>query len=551
MRRVAGNGETGEGVGMTGKQPKVRATCARLGRGTAALAILAATMGTGALIDAEWSANAQAQDGSVVAVGQGDALQRVDLGLNKSLVIDLPEDASDILVANPAVADAVSRSSRRIYIFGRSVGDTNIFVFGQDGRPVANIDLNVERDVSGLEINLERFIPGSDIEVEIVNDNIVLSGTVLTAQDANRAQQLANAFLNGGEQGSRGQQAAEGGGEQFGDVEFGVDQSSSIVNLITVLGEDQVTLKLTIAEVQRSILKQLGVNISGSIETSALNNDLIRGLSGGMNSLVPGFVNSAPGNSFGVGSSQGLLGGNNFSFGGTIGPDDFNIGLQGIVKLMNDTGVMRTLAEPTLTAISGEEASFRVGGDYNIVGGVDFDSQSGGFTVESRQIEYGVSLAFKPIVLSSGRISIKMRTEVAEPTAVGSNPGANTTVLSLRKREAETTVELPSGGTMMIAGLIRDDVRQTIAKTPGLSNMPIFGALFRSRAFAREETELVILATPYLVRPVPRAKMARPDDNFHPANDTQGYLLGRVNKIYGNRKKPQGQFHGAIGFIYK
>ena len=542
------------GKGMNNEQCMARTTLVRLGRSAAALAILAATAGAGAVLDADLAANAKAQDNSIVSVGQGDALQRVDLGLNKSLVIDLPEDASDILVANPAVADAVSRSARRIYIFGRSVGDTNIFVFGQDGRPVANIDLNVERDVSGLEIDLERFVPGSDIEVEIVNDNIVLSGTVLTAQDANRAQQLASAFLNGGEQGSRGQQAAtaeggDGGGD--GDVVLGVDQSSSIVNLITVLGEDQVTLKLTIAEVQRSILKQLGVNISGSIETSALNNDLIRGLSGGMNSLVPGFVNSAPGNSFGVGSSQGLLGGNNFSFGGTIGPDDFNIGLQGIVKLMNDTGVMRTLAEPTLTAISGEEASFRVGGDYNIVGGVDFDSQSGGFTVESRQIEYGVSLAFKPIVLSSGRISIKMRTEVAEPTAVGSNPGANTTVLSLRKREAETTVELPSGGTMMIAGLIRDDVRQTISKTPGLSNVPIFGSLFRSRAFAREETELVILATPYLVRPVPRAKMARPDDNFHPANDTQGYLLGRVNKIYGNRKKPQGQFHGAIGFIYK
>ena len=543
MRRTARNGKTGGGVGMTGKQPKVRATCARLGRGTAALAILAATMGTGALIDAEWSANAQAQDGSVVAVGQGDALQRVDLGLNKSLVIDLPEDASDILVANPAVADAVSRSSRRIYIFGRSVGDTNIFVFGQDGRPVANIDLNVERDVSGLEINLERFIPGSDIEVEIVNDNIVLSGTVLTAQDANRAQQLANAFLNGGEQGSRGQQAAEGGGEQFGDVEFGVDQSSSIVNLITVLGEDQVTLKLTIAEVQRSILKQLGVGVSGSIETSALNNDLLSGITGG--------VGGAVGNSPSVSTAQGLLGGRSFSFGGTLGPDDFNVTLEGVVRALNDLGVMRTLAEPTLTAISGEEASFRVGGDYNVVGGVDFDADSGGFEVETQVIEYGVSLAFKPIVLSSGRISIKMRTEVAEPTAVGSNPGANATVLSLRKREAETTVELPSGGTMMIAGLIRDDVRQTISKTPGLSNVPIFGALFRSRAFAREETELVILATPYLVRPVPRAKMARPDDNFHPANDTQGYLLGRVNKIYGNRKKPQGQFHGAIGFIYK
>ena len=544
VRKVKARG----GEKMNNEHTKARATLARLGRSAAALAILAATAGAGAVIDADLAANANAQEDSIVAVGQGDALQRVDLGLNKSLVIDLPEDASDILVANPAVADAVSRSARRIYIFGRSIGETNIFVFGQDGRPVANIDLRIERDVSSLEVDLERFIPGSDIEVEIVNDNIVLSGTVLTAQDANKAERLASAFVNGGEQGSRGQRAL--GGDS--DVELVTDQASSVLNLLTVLGEDQVTLKLTIAEIQRSVVKQLGINIGGSINASALDNDLLSGLSGGISGRRPN-----------LNSGQGLIGGTNFSARGRIGTDDFGVDIDATLSALNQAGVMRTLAEPTLTAVSGEQAQFRVGGDYEIVGGVDFDPGSTSVvdgnivtvpattTVTSKTVQYGVSLAFKPVVLSSGRISIRMRTEVAEPTATGSNPVANTTVLSLRKREAETTVELPSGGTMMIAGLIRDDVRQTIAKTPGLANMPIFGALFRSRAFAREETELVILATPYLVRPVPRAKMARPDDNFHPANDTQGYLLGRVNKIYGNRKKPQGQFHGAIGFIYK
>ena len=520
----------------------------RLARGTAALAIAIAITGfaadraplaQAADIDAPVSVGETRHDGgdasgTIVSVGQGDALQRVDIGLNKSLVIDLPEDASDILVANPGVADAVSRSSRRIYLFGKSVGETNIFVFGENGQPIANIDLRVERDIGTLETDLERFIPGSDIEVEIVNDNIVLSGTVLTAQDANRAQQLASAFLNGGEQGSRGQEAVAS--EE--DVDLGVDQSSQIINLVTILGEDQVTLKLTIAEVQRSVMKQLGVTAGGSITTSALDSDILSGLT----------ARSFAGGTFR--SGQGLVTGDRqFILGGQIGPDDFNVQVNAVIRALNDAGVMRTLAEPTLSAVSGEEAQFRVGGDFVIVEDVDVNDD--GATIGQRTVEYGVSLAFRPVVLSSGRISVKLRTEVAEPTAVGSQPVANTTVLSLRRREAETTVELPSGGSMMIAGLIRDDVRQTISKTPGLSNVPILGALFRSRAFVQEETELVIIATPYLVRPVPRAALARPDDNFHATNDTKGYLLGRVNRIYGNRRKPEGDYHGAVGFIYK
>ena len=521
---------------------------ATLVRGVAGLALLAAGVLAQDAVDLAgfdgadlaFTGPAMAQSG-IATVGQGESLQRVRIGLDKSLVIDLPEDAFDILVANPEVADAITRSSRRIYLFGKQVGETNIFVFGEDGQPIANIDLRVERDVANLEANLERFIPGSDIMVEIVNDNIVLTGSVLTAQDANRAEQLATAFLNGGEQGSRGQ-----GGDGLALL-FGIDQSSSIVNLLTILGENQVTLKLTVAEVQRSVLKQLGVNFRGTLNASALDSDLLSGLTG---STRPDSLTQA-----------GLAGGRNFSASGQLGPDSLNLGFQASIQALNDTGVMRTLAEPMLTAVSGESASFRVGGSYNTLGGI-----SGGAIIRGpdgqpiaqdppslRQntISYGVSMAFRPIVLSSGRISIKLQTEVAEPTAVGSNPTANGTYLSLRTRSAETTVELPSGGSMVIAGLLRDDVRQTISKTPGLANVPILGSLFRSRSFVREETELVIIATPYLVRPVARTELQRPDDNFHAPNDTKGYLLGRVNEIYGNSKTVEQPYHGAVGFIYK
>ena len=501
-------------------------------RGAAAAMMLGASLGVVGMA-VPGTASAQA-----VAVGQGEALQTIELGLNKSLVIDLPADAFDILVANPEVADAITRSSRRIYLFGRAVGETNIFVFGENGEPIANLDIRVERDVGTLEGDLERFIPGSDIDVEIVNDNVILTGAVLTPQDAQRAVQLAEAFVTGGEA-TTGQFNEVAQSE--GDVAIGGEarRSSQIVNLLTIMGENQVTLKLTVAEIQRSVLKQLGVRFNGSVSAQALN-----GSNFGLDPIT--------GSNRGL-TSMGLAGGqsSNFSFGGRIGSNELGVGFQATVNAMNQAGVMRTLAEPSLTAVSGQEASFRVGGTYNVLGGVDVNDDTGGLILESKEIPYGVAMSFKPVVLSSGRISIALSTSVSEPTGAGSQPGANATVLSLRTREAKTTVEMPSGGSFMIAGLIRDEVRQTIAKTPGLSNMPILGSLFRSRSFTRDETELVIIATPYLVRPVARNELARPDDNFHAENDTKAHLLGRVNKIYGNRNKPAGPYHGNVGFIYK
>ena len=491
---------------------------------------------------------AQQRSGAVIAIEQGDAVQQVRLGLDKSLVIDLPSDAFDILVANPGVADAVTRSSRRIYLFGREVGETNVFVFGENGEPIANLDIRVERDIASLEADIERFVPGSDVQVEIVNDNIVLTGEVLTPQDATKAQQLASIFLNGGEQGSRGQ------GETGGTFNLfdGVDQTSSIVNLITILGENQVTLKLTIAEIQRSVLKQLGVDFTGSLNASVLNGDNFQFNGAGFNTpgQYSGGMATASGSSFGLG--------------GRIGSNELGVSFNATVRALNQAGVMRTLAEPSLTAVSGEQATFSVGGSYNVVNSVDISPgetvvNNGTVirtppetTIGQTSIPYGVSLNFRPIVLSSGRISISLATSVREPTATGNQPGANgVTALTLREREVTTTVEMPSGGSFAIAGLIRDDIRQTIAKTPGLGNIPIFGSLFRSRAFSREETELVIIATPYLVRPVARTELQRPDDNFQPENDTKANLLGRVNRIYGNRNSPKGPYHGSIGFIYK
>jgi pilus assembly protein CpaC len=236
--------------------------------------------------------------------------------------------------------------------------------------------------------------------------------------------------------------------------------------------------------------------------------------------------------------------------------------IDGILRAMDQAGVMRTLAEPSLTAISGETASFAVGGEYNVVASGSNAVDDEGETTQSvsfRQISYGVSLSFTPVVLAPGRISLRIRTEVSEPTTEGNGvtgragTGGAITTPGIRRRQAETTVELPSGGSMVLAGLLKDDVRQAAAGFPGLSKIPVLGTLFRSRDFQRTESELVIIATPYLVRPVARQKLSRPDDNFQPSADGAANFLGRLNRVYGKVEGdlPEGRYHGKVGFIFK
>jgi pilus assembly protein CpaC len=464
---------------------------------------------------------------------------QVKLGLNKSVVIDLPSDAYDILVANPTVADAVTRTARRIYVFGKAVGTTNIFVFGPKGEQIASFDLTIERDVAGLDSYLSRFIEDSDITAEIINDNIVLTGTVQTPQDAAKAVALAEIFVKGGEATTGAFDKATPAGGEGSVVIGGANQearrSSSIVNLLKIIGDDQVTLKVTVAEISRTVMKQLGVS---HILEGAASGIGISGLTEAVNGLGTSLANSG----VGVGTS----------FGSTS--------LSSYLNALEQTGVMKTLAEPTLTAVSGEKATFKVGGEFNLVTATDRtpDNPStpldeGKDTNTISKVEYGIGLEFVPVVLSPGRISLKVRTSVSEPTNEGSVNGNQTGLISIRKRLADTTIELPSGGSMMIAGLVRDDVRQVVSGMPGLKNLPVLGTLFRSRDFVRNQTELVIIVTPYLARPVARNKLAKPDDNFNAASDSAGIFLGKVNRVYGSMQtnRKNGQYHGVVGFIYK
>ncbi|WP_092742903.1 type II and III secretion system protein family protein [Xaviernesmea oryzae] len=454
----------------------------------------------------------------------------VKLGLNKALVVDLPEDAQDLLVADPSMADAITRTARRIYLFGKAVGQTNIFIFGAGGREIVTLDLEVERDIAGLETNLRRFLPESDIRVEIVSDNIVLTGTVRTPLDSTRAVELAQAFLKGGEATTRNITAQGSNGDAAIYAER--RQESQIVNLLKIDGEDQVTLKVTVAEVSRQVLKQLG--FSGSVTSDSGNGITFRNPTNLGDAINP--VASA--------------------ITGAIGHSGLNFA--SYLNAMEQAGVMRTLAEPSLTAISGKSAEFSVGGEYRLPNSQEID-EDGKITRSSETVEYGIGLNFTPVVLGPGRISLDIETSVSEPTFEASVVNGNTTrvpgqtYLSLRKRNAKTSVELPSGGSIVIGGLVQDNIRQAMSGLPGASKIPVLGTLFRSKDFVRNETELVIIATPYLVKPVARSAISRPDDNFDPTGDISGYFLGTVNRLYGNRQAaaPAGTYHGNVGFIYK
>lgn len=492
----------------------------RMGRTTAAFGLTFAMAVSGIPGVPESGAlsasRAMAQESSIVRIseiGMG-ARKRLKIGLNKAIVVDLPADAHDILVADPSMADAVTRTSRRIYLFGKTVGQTNIFIFGRNGEEIVAIDLEIERDISGLEANLRRFLPDSNIKVEIISDNIVLSGTVRTPQDATQATKLASIFLKGGEATTRNTVATS---ESSGDGAVAIyaegRQQSQVVNLLTIEGEDQVTLKVTVAEIRREVLKQLGFNNTFRRQPA--------------------------------GASQGLdvfdlaIGGGGLS--GVIAGTAGRMSIGTLLEALEQADAIRTLAEPTLTAISGQSATFRSGGIdlfpyYNTDGERVFERQ-----------EYGISLGFTPTVLSSGRISLRIQTQVSEP--VPTNDG----IPEYRERAAETVLELPSGGSIALAGLIRDDVEQTASGTPGASKVPLVGALFRNKSLKRTETELVIIATPYLVRPVARNELSRPDDNFNPASDVASVFLGHVNRIYGRKDAPPPalQYEGNVGFIYK
>ena len=453
--------------------------------------------------------NAGGLDPGAVRVAAGDANARfVPLGIGKSVVIDLPRDAKDVLVANPAIANAVIRSTRRAYLIGVAVGQTNVFFFDADGRQIAGFDIAVTRDLNGIRSALKHVLPNADIKVEGLGDGIVLTGNVANAAEAQQAFDLA-ARLAG--------------------------DSAKVANSLIIHGREQVMLKVTVAEVERDVIKQLGVNLNGSL---------------GYGATVLNLNTTNPFSASGTALS-------NTSF----NPSWMSGNLGASVQAMERAGVLRTLAEPNLTAISGENASFLAGGEFPVPGGFTCDptTRNCQLTVEFKK--FGVGLNFTPVVLSEGRISLKVMTEVSELSndneltlqqAISATQTTSLTIPSVRVRRAETTVEIPSGGALALAGMIEQQTKQQINGVPGLMELPVLGSLFKSRDYINNQTELMVIVTPYIVHAVAQKDLSRPDDGFADASDPASILLGRLNHLYGvaGHADPEPRdYHGRYGFI--
>ena len=445
--------------------------------------------------------SAPANAGSTVRLQAASAHGRhIKVGLNKSIVIETPRDVRDVLVSSPAVADAVVRKARRVYIIGMKVGQANVVLFDGSGGQIASFEIDVARDNSALAAMLRRMIPGSNIQVEGVGEGIALSGAVRNPADSQKAMDLAVTY---------------------------VGDKNKVSNYIAVQAREQVQLRVTVAEVERTALKQLGINLQGSFTSGKVSG---AGLT--ENPFSATLVNL----------SQTVLG---LRVGSAA---DY---LSGTLQAMERAGLIRTLAEPNLTAISGEKADFLAGGEFPIPIGYD----DGKIGIEFKP--FGVGLGFRPVVVSENRISMQIKTEVSEissDTSVrlgGATDAIN--IPGLRVRRSSTTVELPSGGTMAMAGLLRDEIRQNIDGFPFLKDLPVLGQLFRSRDFKRSQTELVIFVTPYIVQPIAKSKASLPTKNVEAESDMNAIFLGQLTRRYdmsGGKGRKGVRYHGRFGYSY-
>ena len=409
--------------------------------------------------------------------------ETINLSKGTGNLIRLNAPMSDVFVANDTIADVQVRSSSQLYIFGKAAGETTIYATDKSGRVVYAANVRVGTNTGSLDEMLRLAMPDAAIQATPMNNLVLLTGTVASPSDAAEAQRLVQAYVGDGTQ---------------------------VVSRLRSATPLQVMLKVKIVEVNRSILKKIGVNLLASDPTSGFR----FGLSQGGGIFLPP-AGAAPVAGVGPQVIRNAIG-STLSGAGKI----FGLNFLSSLDLAQTDGLVTTLAEPTLTALSGETASFLAGGEFPI----PVSQSLGSISIEYKQ--YGVGLAFTPIVLADGRISMRVRPEVSELSDAGSVRLNGYTVPALTTRRAETTVELGSGQSFMIGGLIQNHHSNSVEKAPFLGDLPILGNLFRSTSFQKNETELVIIVTPYLVRPV-SGQLATPADGYRASTDGQRVLEGQ------------------------
>jgi pilus assembly protein CpaC len=429
-----------------------------------------------------------------------NATSSVDLSVGRGRLVTLPAPMSDVFVANDKVADVQIRSQRQLYIFGKEPGETSIYATDASGKVVFSTVARVGNNIETIDQMLSLAMPDASISANTMNGFVLLTGTVQSPDDAAEAQMLVEAF---------------------------VGEKTKVLSRLRTATPLQVNLQVRVAEVNRSLVKEISGNILSRDNDGLLGNGFLGSVSRGRDI---GTIASPQGGGTSY-TFQIPDGVNSFGAAGKL----FGIDLMAALDLGERSGLVATLAQPNLTAISGETADFLAGGEFPI----PVPGDLGQITIEYRK--YGVSLAYTPTVLSNGRISLRVRPEVSELTSEGSITLQGFEIPGLTIRRAETTVELGSGESFMIAGLMNNRTVSAIDKVPGIGDVPLLGTLFKSDNFRRGETELVIVVTPYLVKPVSANQIALPTDAFNNAGDLARIFLGQTDAgtSGGERPKPK------------
>jgi pilus assembly protein CpaC len=426
----------------------------------------------------------------------------IEVSENKAHMITLPIPVRKIVIGNEEIADIHidTVNPKQVFVVSKSVGSTNVFFMDEDGSVIHKAEVRVSMSASALQAALDQLIPGENIDVTVFRDSVFLSGNVKSAPAAADAVRIASRFV-------------------AADV--------NVTNMIKIVGSQQVILQVRIAEMDRGIRKNLSANQALSLNTGAIDGIGLGDIN--LQTTSPSTAITA----FATGTIN----------------HDFLALAPTTISALERQSLVKTLAEPTLTAVSGESASFISGGEIPVPTGVD---DTGNAIIEFR--DFGIQLSFTPVVLSNGRISLNISTEISEIDSTVTVTLSNLTVNGFKSKRTESTINLPSGGSLMLSGLLENTVTDTIYGLPFLKDLPVLGALFRSTEFQRDETELVITVTAYLAKPAGTdTPLALPSDGFEPASDIDIYLLGRLNREYGKGDRPfwTDPIKGPFGYMMK
>jgi pilus assembly protein CpaC len=432
------------------------------------------------------------------------ASSRIDLEVSKGRLVHLDHPATSVFVADPDIADIQVKSPNLIYVIGKSAGETTLFAVGDGDQILANTSIVVHHNVAGLQQALQQIAPGSTIAVNTVDDSLVLSGTVFSAAEGEDVRRLAARF---------------------------VPDPAQLINNMRIDAPNQVYLRVRVAEMSRQTIKAFGFNWQNMFSSG----NFLFGLATGSPVLAAGA--SVP-----TSAAKTFLTGQNNTDSLIASFHAGNTDVNALIDALDSEGLVTVLAEPNLTAVSGQSASFLAGGEFPI----PVPGQNGITTIDYKK--YGVSLSFQATIGPRDRISLRVNPEVSQLSSAGAIIIQSISVPSLTTRRAETTIELGSGQSFAIAGLLQNNVTNSLQKFPGLGDVPILGALFRSTQFQRDESELVIIVTPYIVRPVSSKRLASPTDGFVAPNDSERYLSGASYRpqIVNHAQPPLGRTGGTL-----